>query len=372
MTEAYIAGIGTALPRRQPTDAFLAIDREMRSRHGQPPEIADTVARLARGSGVQARHGMNPAWFADPDPITADIEDIFTPTDFDPEFWQRMRLWRKIVPTMSALAAKRALEAWGGSPADISHIITTNTGGWSEPGIACHIIDELGLPDDCAKADLNFNGCFCGATCMRLARDIVRGGESRYVLVTAAEAPTIHYSPVDTDTASLVANVLFGDGAAAMIIGPEGAWRFDRAGMRLVPNSRHLLTADPPLQPQQQNYRMFLHREVGASLGAWFRDGGGQELLAGFTNADGTLPALAVHPGGPNILENVDRVLRERGYPDDVLAPSFATLHAIGNLGSAAILFVLARMLPELEADHLCSLAFGPGVTVEWGMYSRA
>jgi predicted naringenin-chalcone synthase len=115
---------------------------------------------------------------------------------------------------------------------------------------------------------------------------------------------------------------------------------------------------------------MFLHREVGASLGAYFRGGAGAALLDQLVGDD--RPGVAVHPGGPNILENVEDVLRGRGFPEDVLATSYDTLQTYGNLGSAAILFVLASTLPTLRSDRLVSLAFGPGVTVEWGAFSRA
>jgi predicted naringenin-chalcone synthase len=373
LPDAYISGFGTALPPAVSTERFLAVDREMRRRHGQPPDIHETVARLARGTGIRARHSLLSAWWegaAQGDTEIGPVEDILSETDFDPPFWERMRIWRSAVPPMAALAARRAIEAWGGSPRDISHIVTTNTSGWAEPGVACHVIHALGLPDDCAKAELNFNGCFCGATCLRLARDIVRAGESKYVLVVAAEAASLHTSPVDTDISTLVASVLFADGAAAMVVGPEGTWRFDRAGMRLVPDSDGLLGMVPPVEEQQQSYRMFLHREVGARLGTYFRSGAGRQLLDWM--GDGGLPALAVHPGGPNILENVEGVLLERGYPADVLASSFDTMRSCGNLGSAAILFVLARTLPHLKSDRLGTLAFGPGVTVEWGMLSRS
>lgn len=372
MRDAYICGLAIDAPRPVSTDQFLAIDREMRARHGQPPDVADSVERFLRATGIQTRHTVSGAWAPGAASMPSDIDDIFTPVDFDPPFWQRMAAWKQAVPPMSARAAAAAIANWGGDPQEITHIITTCTSGWSEPGMACHIIDALGLRDDCAKAELNFNGCFCGATCLRLARDIVRGGESGYVLVVAAEATSLHYSPTDTAASTLVANALFADGAAAAVVGPDGPWRLDRAGMRLVPNTRDLLRLTPPADAQQQSYRMFLHREVGARLGAWFEASEGATLLDLFLEKADGLPALAVHPGGPNILDGVERALLKRGWASGVLQTSYGTLHEYGNLGCAAILFVLARTLPTVRADRLCTLAFGPGVTVEWGLLSRA
>ncbi|MGE0708946.1 MAG: hypothetical protein AB7N76_23695 [Planctomycetota bacterium] len=372
MKDACVAGYGTVSPYPVSTERFLEVDREMRARHGQSPEVAELVAKFVEGTGIVSRHVLHPAWLQPDDPRRGEREDIFTPADFDPPLWQRERFWQRHFPPMAVEAARAALADWGGDPGDVTHIITTGTSGWIEPGVACEVIHALGLPLDCQKAELNFNGCFCGATCLRLARDIVRGGEAKAVLVVAGESASTHYNPVDTDVSTLVASALFSDGAAAFVLAPEGRWRFEAAGMSLVPDSRHMLTFAPPSRPMQESYKMFLHREVGAALGAYFRQGNGRALLDRLVErCGGVLPAMAVHPGGPNILEAVSEVLLERGWPTDVLAKSFETFHQRGNLGSTAILFVLANMLGDLEAERLVSFAFGPGVTVEWSLLRR-
>ena len=54
------------------------------------------------------------------------------------------------------------------------------------------------------------------------------------------------------------------------------------------------------------------------------------------------------------------------------MQPSMDTLYDTGNLGAAAMLFVMARQLPDLASDRLATFAFGPGVTVEWAVLERA
>ena len=84
---------------------------------------------------------------------------------------QRAALWNEIAPELSLQAAREALKNWKeGGAADITHVVTTNTSGWREPGIAAHLIHSLGLSLDTQKCELNFNGCFCGMTCLRLVR----------------------------------------------------------------------------------------------------------------------------------------------------------------------------------------------------------
>ena len=351
------------------TERFIAIDKQIREAHGQPAEIHEMAARFARNTGILQRHTVHPAFTGQP---WSDVPDIFTDEDFDPPLWARLDLFQRYAPQLALEAARKALADWQGDPRDISHVITTATSGWMEPGLACALIEGLDLRLDTRKCELNFNGCFCGATCLRLARDTVRAGESGAVLVVALELAFTHFEPVDTQVTTLVANSLFADGAAAIILAPEGRWRYEKSGMSLVPNTAGHLTFAPPTMPGRQTYEMFLHREVGKRLARYFREEDGQPLLdALLDNNGGTPPALAVHPGGPNILEAVLRVLVDRGWPDDVLASSFHTLHHYGNLGSAAMLFVLADAVADLQGHRLATFAFGPGVTVEWGEYVR-
>jgi predicted naringenin-chalcone synthase len=368
MPDAYIAGFGTALPRRITQERFLEVDAAARRLQGQSEETRLLVRQFALNSSIRYRHTVEPCWLPE-DERPEGAEDIFTAHAYDPPGWLRARAWHRTAPALALRAARAALANWGGAPSDITHVVTTCTSGWSEPGIACELIYGLGLSLDCQKQELNFNGCFCGMTCLRLARDIVRAGEAGAVLVVAVEVASLQYDAVVDDMSTLVASVLFADGAGAFVVAPEGPWRFERAGMSLVPDTRPMLRMAPDTERPRDTYRMFLDRQVGTRLATFFREERGRELLDAVA-ADGR-PALAVHPGGPNILEALKGVFVERGWPAGALEYSLATLYNTGNLGAAALLFVLARLLPDVQADRVASFAFGPGVTVEWGLLQR-
>ena len=369
--EAHIAGYGVALPYRATTAHFLTIDDEARRRHGQGEGTRQMVRSFAENSGVRFRHAVSPCWMPE-DERPEDVEDIFTPTDFDPSGSQRALSWQQLTPKLAIEAARKALENWGGSAADITHIVTTCTSGWAEPGIAVAVSYALGLGLDTQKQELNFNGCFCGMTCLRVARDMVRAGDARAVLVVAVETPSIQYDPLATDISSLVAGVLFGDGAAAFILAPEGEWVFEATGMSLVPDTQKMLRMSPDLVEDRSTYRMFLDRNIGSRLASYFRDEQGAVLLAKVLKlSGGEYPALAVHPGGPSILEAVRSVFAEKGWPVGALQPSIDVLYETGNLGAAAMLVVLAKQLPQVTTERVATFAFGPGVTVEWGLLRR-
>ncbi|MDE2039829.1 MAG: hypothetical protein KGO96_08605 [Elusimicrobia bacterium] len=374
MREAHIAGFGTALPYRITTERFLEVDAQARSLHGQGPGPRGIVRKLAHGSGIKFRHVVEPCWLPESE-RPKDAEDIFTPHRFDPPGHLRARAWMRSAPKLAIEAARAALARWGGDPADITHLVTTSTSGWSEPGISCALIDALGLSPDCQKQELNFNGCFCGMTCLRVARDFIRAGDAKAALVVAVETASIQYDCRVTDIGHLIASVLFADGAGAFVLAPEGEWRFERAGMSLVPGSRDMLRMAPDLISERPTYRMLLDREVAPRLARFFAEERGGELLASLREICGPdRPALAVHPGGPSILEAVEGVFQKEGWPPQALEHSLATLYNTGNLGAAALLFVLARLLDRVEARqrHIATFAFGPGVTVEWGLFKRA
>ncbi len=142
---------------------------------------------------------------------------------------------------------------------------------------------------------------------------------------------------------------------------------------------------------------MTLDPHVGTALSSYFTDGAGSALLD--TMLRGGSPdttALAIHPGGPRILDGLVAPLQVKGFHPSALHDSYETLYTHGNLGSVAILFVLASVLDRLKGatkggqgkealvgegstgpdlhgatSRILTLAFGPGVTVEWGVLER-
>jgi len=82
----------------------------------------------------------------------------------------------------------------------------------------------------------------------------------------------------------------------------------------------------------------------------------------------------AIHPGGRSIL---DKVQSRLDLSDEQLVPARETLRNYGNMSSATVLFVLRHIL-DLPADaagggreRICSMAFGPGLTVETALFTK-
>ena len=78
--------------------------------------------------------------------------------------------------------------------------------------------------------------------------------------------------------------------------------------------------------------------------------------------------AWAIHPGGRSILDRVGDAL---DLEDGALEQARHVLRSYGNMSSATVLFVLERMLRAPAAGRVFAAAFGPGLTVESGVFSR-
>jgi predicted naringenin-chalcone synthase len=106
-------------------------------------------------------------------------------------------------------------------------------------------------------------------------------------------------------------------------------------------------------------FAMTLTREVPAAL---------EREIAACVSSDG-VRGLVIHPGGPGIIDAVERGLHRSFAMDSIDPRSFEASRAIlreyGNMSSGSVLFVLDRYLRDGGERPLEMVAFGPGVSIE-------
>jgi predicted naringenin-chalcone synthase len=76
----------------------------------------------------------------------------------------------------------------------------------------------------------------------------------------------------------------------------------------------------------------------------------------------------AIHPGGKAILEKLEKTLN---LSRDDLHISYQVLRDFGNMSSATIMFVLAKIMEGDRNGKIFSAAFGPGLTLETGYMEK-
>ena len=90
-----------------------------------------------------------------------------------------------------------------------------------------------------------------------------------------------------------------------------------------------------------------------------------EEFLAAFDLKTGDIDTWVAHPGGPKVLEAMQRAL---DLPPDALRRTWTSLAEVGNLSSASVLHVLAATLadpaPAVGSPGVL-LAMGPGFCSE-------
>ncbi len=267
-------------------------------------------------------------------------------------------LYRQVAPALAEEAATQALKAAGITPQEIGLLVLASCTGFVLPGVDVMLIPRLGLRADVVRMPFTVFGCGGGAAGLARACDWVRGQPGRAALVVAVEVPSLTFRPDDTSVDNLLSAMVFGDGAAAVVVtADDRGLRVGRSRTAVVPDTSGALgyqLADSGLQVvlSQRLPRMLAH-----ALPPLVREFLGERLPA-------ALEAVAVHPGGPRILEAVERCL---GLSRDQTLASWATLRSVGNTSSAAILSVLGELAasPPSPRGRGLAIGFGPGLSIE-------
>ncbi len=353
---AAIMGWGTALPEHgleQAAAAALALELE--------GEAADNrrLPALYRRSGVQRRHSVLVKAGAGGAPQM----DLLRPPEpgdgRGPTTAARMAVYQQHGLPLAARAARAALADAGVAAGSITHLVTVSCSGFVAPGVDIGLVDELGMRRDVERTHVGFMGCHGGLNGLRVARAFAEADPAARVLVCAVELCSIHYQ-YGGDAGQVVANALFADGAAAAVVGTDSGedhWRLAATGTMLMPDSLE----EMGWRIGDHGFEMTLSTRVpeliGAHLRPWL-----EQWLGGAGLRPEDVASWAIHPGGPRILDGVERSL---GLDGEALAVSRAVLAEYGNMSSPTVLFILERLLRAGAPLPCVALAFGPGLVVE-------
>jgi predicted naringenin-chalcone synthase len=208
-------------------------------------------------------------------------------------------------------------------------------------------------------------GCYGAFNGLKMAHAIVKAEPTAKVLLVCIELCTLHFQKKN-DENYLLSNALFADGAAAVLI--ESTPR----GMALEMSQFYCDLLPQGKQDMAWNVGDFGFEMVLSSYIPKLVKGGLGQLLTRL-QSHATLPKIdfyAIHPGGRAILEAAEKQLHLS--PDDNRY-AYDVLREYGNMSSCTVLFVLQRLLAERtptdHGKHVFSCAFGPGLTLETGVF---
>jgi alkylresorcinol/alkylpyrone synthase len=334
-----LQAIGTAMPDNMFKQAEI-----MEELFAHQPGWDPAWAEVFTASGVERRASViDPSWYGRPR-STAD----------------RMREFAPAARRLGADAARRALDQAGaGAAAEVGDLLAVSCTGYSGPGLDVHLVDDLGLGDRVQRLAVGHMGCYAALPALRTAAAL-SAASGRRALVACVELCSLHLQQVRTRE-DAVYQALFGDGAAAALVGGGGDGpAIVGSATTTVPGSEERMG----WLVEDEGFRMWLSPRVPAlverGLGRLVED-----LLGPHGLAAADVAHWAVHPGGPEI---IDRVQRRLGLSDAQVARSREVLADGGNRSSATILFILEQLLASGEAEPgqwIVALAFGTGLTLE-------
>lgn len=290
--------------------------------------------------------------------------DFFSRKKFvTPGTGKRMAVYEYESLQIAAQAAQDCLKDYNKNR--ITHIITVSCTGLMAPGLETQLIQALKLPVHTQRFAINFVGCYAAFQAIRLANSICQSQEDASVLIVCAEICSLHFN-ADPDAEQQVANALFGDGAAAIVIEsqPEekGIWKLTDAYSRLLAQTNQEMS----WQVTDVGFKMGLSTEVPALLSESL-----EKAVQTYFKKDviRDIDFWAVHPGGRKILEAAQKSF---DITEQDLWASYQVLANYGNMSSATILFIFKEMM-ERQAlpagESIMALGFGPGLTVEMARF---
>jgi alkylresorcinol/alkylpyrone synthase len=342
-----VDSVGTALPPNYVTQEALNVAlREFWTARGLKLDAFD---RLHKATTVSGRY------LALPMPEYAGL-DTFEKSNSE---------WTRIAPELGAEAAGRALSSAGLRAVDINHLFLVTGTGIATPSIDTRIISTLGMRGDLKRTPIFGLGCAGGASGIARAADYLRAFPQERALLIAVELCSLTLQHADVSVANIIASGLFGDGAAAVVL--SGGEHGIQAGPQVIANRPVLYGGTEGAMGWQitdHGFKIVMSPEIPDIVRRYLR-----RDVDCFLQEHGLdrshIAHWIAHTGGPKVLRAIEEGLE---LPSDALRRSWNSLHQLGNLSSASVLFVLAELLAANEArpgDLGVMLAVGPGFCSE-------
>jgi alkylresorcinol/alkylpyrone synthase len=231
------------------------------------------------------------------------------------------------------------------------------------PSLDAHLIKLMSFRSNVRRMPFTELGCAAGAMALGRAADYLKAHPGENVLIISVELPSLTFQRKDISQANLISSVLFGDGAAAVIVSGR-----EVHGPKILvsetytfPDSLFAMGFDL----RDSGFHILLDKEVPEMIGGEIRG-----LVEGFLERNGRkreeIKGWILHPGGARLLSNVEK---ELSLCKCDTQPSWDILGNVGNLSSATILFILQEWLekrPLQSGEYALAAAFGPGFSAEF------
>lgn len=273
----------------------------------------------------------------------------------------RNEIYKIEAPKLAEEACQKVIHQWGGKQSDITHVIAISCTGLMAPGLELVLIERLGLSSEIERLGITFMGCFGAFKGLAIAKALALENPDHRILVVCVELCSLHFQ-ANAEKETMVANALFADGAAAVIVGsnPRNVERplfeIHQQKSIVIPETLDHMTWDLG----ETGFRMRLVASIPASIESQILSFIHKVIAPHVSYAE---CAWAMHPGGKGILEGIERGCQ---IQTEDLAASWKVLNEYGNMSSPTFLFVLNELLAKPpKKEWVVGMGFGPGLSME-------
>ena len=300
-----------------------------------------------------------------------------------PAPWHRATLGARMAAfAETAEAVARDAFAADAEPPDA--VVQVSCTGYDSPSAVQRAVAERGWHGRTRVLSVGHMGCYAALPALAAAADVVQATAARAAASAASGADadaraavllvelcTLHHDPTATDPEQIVQQCLFADGAARLdvTVRPPGpgapAFALLDHGEAVVPDTLGEMT----WRPADGGFRMTLSRAVPDHIRAHVASVV-ERFLGASGLAVGDVDVFAVHPGGPRVIESTAGAL---GLGEGAVRHSQAVLRDRGNMSSTTLPHIWDRIARDPDVPDgalVCSVAFGPGLTVAVNLMS--
>jgi predicted naringenin-chalcone synthase len=309
---------------------------------------------LYNHSGIEFRHSVVPDFDLSLHERTffSEAEDL-QPV---PSIGKRMEFYNKFAANLSADTISNCINGKI-EKQEITHLITVSCTGMSAPGLDLQIMELMDLPKNITRTSVNFMGCYAAIHAMKLGDAFCKNDVKANVVIVCTEFCTLHFQTEPT-VDNLTSSLLFADGCAAILMQHN-----DRNKGLKIENFYSDVSfkgkKDMSWELSSSGFLMTLSGYIPELIKADF-----ETLVASaLQNTNRTKKDIThwcIHPGGKKIVDAIADTLQ---IGRDQFKNSYDILNDFGNMSSPTILFVLQKILLEIENN--IKHDEGPGLTME-------
>jgi alkylresorcinol/alkylpyrone synthase len=341
---ATIAGTATAVPPHLLTREM--VKERIKDVFSLDGVRLDAIRSVIDNSQIDQRHSVFPVdYIVEPRPLS-----------------QINAEYREKAVELGLEVTTQALARAEMSPTDVDFFITVSCTGVMIPSLDAHIASEMGFRSDIRRLPITELGCAAGAAGLARAWEYLSAFPDRTALLVAVELPTLTFQRKDFSQANLISAILFGDGAAGVVVtGREAPGpRIIASESFLFPDSLGAMGFDLG----DTGFHIVLSKDVPQLIREKVKG-----LAEGFLERNGLqrsdVSAFLLHPGGQKLLSFMEAELELTRADTEI---SWDVLRRFGNLSSASVLFILQEWMTRREMppeSYGLLVAFGPGFTAE-------